>query len=391
MARRDGLLIIMTNYILRRFAQAIPLLFIISVILFMLMQAIGDPIATLGARTPPKPEDKERLRRQLGLDLPVFFVDCQTEKSDLSPGSAKPGLGEKIAHTVTHTHCQFSLYNQYLVWLIGNDWKEIDMNGDGTPETPGKRTGVLRGDLGASLVTRRPVLEMIGDRLPNTLVLMVTAEIIIILLSLTLGLYSALRPYSTFDNIATGLSFVGFSMPVFWLALSLMYLFAVNFRRWGLPYLPTVGMFDPAVGKTPLELIKHMILPVATLSIISVAGYSRFVRSSVLETLGQDYVRTARAKGLRGMVVVLRHALPNAALPFITLIGLDIPFLLAGAVVTESIFAWPGMGRLFIDHTERSDFPMLMGILMLIAVAVVVFQIVTDVVYSFVDPRIRLD
>lgn len=380
----------MTNYILRRIAQAIPLLLIISIILFTLMQAIGDPIATLGARIPPKPEDKERLRRQLGLDLPVFFIDCKTEKLSLSPGN-KPSLGTKVGNILTNTDCQFSLYNQYLVWLVGNDWRMVDMDGDGLGDVPGKRLGVLRGDLGTSLVTRRPVVEMIADRLPNTLILMVTVEIIIILLSLALGLYSALRPYSAFDNIATGLSFVGFSMPVFWLALSLMYLFAVNFRRWGLPYLPTVGMFDPAVGKTPAELIKHMILPVATLSIISIAGYSRFVRSSVLETLGQDYVRTARAKGLRGIIVVMRHALPNAVLPFITLIGLDIPFLLAGAVVTESIFAWPGMGRLFIDHTERSDFPILMGILMLIAVAVVFFQIVTDVVYSFVDPRIRLD
>jgi len=150
-------------------------------------------------------------------------------------------------------------------------------------------------------------------------------------------------------------------------------------------------MFDPAVGKTPLELIKHMILPVATLAIISIAGYSRFVRSSILEVLSQDYVRTARAKGVSSNFVVWKHALPNAALPFITLIGLDIPFLLAGAVVTERIFAWPGMGRLFIDHTERADFPMLMGILMLISIAVVVFQIITDVVYSLVDPRIRLN
>lgn len=379
----------MTTYILRRLLQAIPQLIIISIILFMLMQSIGDPIATLGARIPPKAEDKERLRRQMGLDLPVFFIDCKTEKLPITPG-IKRTLGEKVTNMFTNTDCKYGLYNQYLVWLVGNDWRMIDMNGDGIPETPGKRAGVLRGDLGNSLVTRRPVIESIVDRLPNTLLLMVTTEIVIIILSLALGLYSALRPYSTFDNIVTGLSFVGFSMPVFWLALSLMYLFAVNFRRWGLPYLPTVGMFDPAVGKTPLELIKHMILPVATLSIISVAGYSRFVRSSLLETLGQDYVRTARAKGLRSMVVVMRHALPNAALPFITLIGLDIPFLLAGAVVTESIFAWPGMGRLFVDHIERADFPMLMGILMLIAVAVVVFQIVTDVVYSFVDPRIRL-
>lgn len=343
----------MTTYIFRRLIQAIPQLFIISVILFMLMQAFGDPVATLGARTPPKPEDKERLRRMLGLDQPPYM--------------------------------------QYLTWLIGNDWRKIDMDGDGIPETSGQRRGVLRGDLGNSLVTRRPVLEMIGDRLPNTLILMITAEIVIILFSLAIGLFSALRPYSFWDNLVTGLSFVGYSMPVFWLALMLMYIFAVNFRRWGLPYLPTVGMFDPQEGKTPVELIKHMILPVATLTIISTAGYSRFVRSSVLEVLSQDYVRTARAKGVRAFAVVIRHALPNAALPFITLIGLDIPFLLAGAVVTERIFAWPGMGRLFIDHTERADFPVLMGILMLISIAVVVFQIITDVVYSFVDPRIRLE
>jgi peptide/nickel transport system permease protein len=343
----------MTNYIFRRLAQAIPQLFIISVILFMLMQAFGDPIATLGGRVPPRQEDKERLRRQLGLDQPVYM--------------------------------------QYVTWLVGNDWQIIDMNGDGVPETPGKRKGVLRGDWGNSLVTRQPVLKMIGQRLPNTLLLMITAEVVIIIVSLAIGLYSALRPYSLFDNLVTGLSFVGYSMPVFWLALMLMYIFAVNFRRWGLPFLPTVGMFDPAVGKTPAELAKHLILPVTTLAIISTAGYSRFVRSSVLEVLSQDYIRTARAKGVQAIKIVLRHALPNAALPFITLIGLDIPFLLAGAVVTERIFAWPGMGRLFIDHTERSDFPMLMGILMLISIAVVIFQIITDVVYSFVDPRIRLE
>ncbi len=343
----------MTNYILRRLAQAIPQLFIISLILFVLMQSFGDPIATLGGRIPPRAEDKERLRRQLGLDQPVYM--------------------------------------QYVTWLVGNDWQKIDMNGDGIPETPGKRHGILRGDWGNSLVTRQPVLKMIGERLPNTLMLMLTVEGVVIVLSLAIGLYSALRPYSLFDNIVTGLSFIGYSMPVFWLALMLMYIFAVNFRRWGLPYLPTVGMYDPAAGKTPGELIKHLVLPVTTLAIISTAGYSRFVRSSVLEVLSQDYIRTARAKGVRSAVIVLRHALPNAALPFITLIGLEIPFLLAGAVVTERIFAWPGMGRLFLDHTERSDFPMLMGILMLISLAVVIFQIITDVVYSFVDPRIRLE
>ncbi len=343
----------MTNYILRRLAQAIPQLFIISIILFALMQSFGDPIATLGGRVPPRSEDRERLRRQLGLDKPMYM--------------------------------------QYFTWLIGNDWQKIDMDGDGVPETPGVRQGILRGDWGNSLVTRQPVLTMIGERVPNTLLLMLTAEAIIILLSIAIGLYSALHPYSWIDNIITSISFIGLSMPVFWLALMLMYIFAVNFRRWGLPYLPTVGMYDPAVGKTPLELMRHMVLPVATLAIISTAGYSRFVRSSVLEVLGMDYIRTARAKGLAYMFVIRKHALPNAALPFITIIGIEIPFLLAGAVVTERIFAWPGMGRLFLDQMERSDFPTLMGILMIIAIAVIIFQIITDIVYSIVDPRIRLE
>jgi peptide/nickel transport system permease protein len=170
----------------------------------------------------------------------------------------------------------------------------------------------------------------------------------------------------------------------------MMYLFSVNFKKWGLPSLPTLGMYDPAVGATPLEILSHMIMPVATLAIISVAGYSRYVRSSMIDVLHQDYIRTARAKGLREWWVISKHALRNASLPFVTLIGLDIPFFLAGAVVTEQIFGWPGMGRMFIDHTNRSDYPVLMGILMFIALAVVVVQLLVDVAYSFLDPRIRL-
>ncbi len=343
----------MVNYIIRRLAQAVPQLLFISLLLFVLMQAFGDPLATLGARTPPRSEDKARLRRQLGLDKSIVV--------------------------------------QYAVWLVGNDWMQIDLDGDGVGDTPGTRQGVLRGDWGKSLVTRTPVLEVIGDRLPNTLLLMLTSEAIIILFSVLIGVYSAVRQYSVFDYLVTAGSFVGFSMPVFWLALGLIYLFAVNFKRWGLPYLPTVGMFDPSVGKTPAQIALHLILPVATISIISIAGYSRYMRSSMLEVMHADYIRTARAKGLRETLVVLRHALRNAALPLVTIVGLDLPFLLAGAVVTETIFAWPGMGRLFIDHTYRSDFPVLMGILMLISIAVVLFQLITDITYSFLDPRIRYD
>lgn len=344
----------MTRYIIRRILQAIPLLFIISIILFTLMQNMGDPLATMGGRTPTRSADRERLTRQLGLDKPSHM--------------------------------------QYIYWLIGNDWTMTDMDGDGIAETRGIRKGVLRGDFGTSLVNRgRPVLSVIWDRLPNTLLLMLTAEVLIIMSALVVGIYSALRQYSVLDNIMTGVSFVGFSMPIFFIALVLMYIFAVNFKRWGLPHLPTVGMFDPTVGKTPLEVARHMILPVFSIAFISFASYSRYIRSTMLEVLNQDYIRTAKSKGLPRRQVVFVHALKNASLPIVTVVGLDLPLLLGGAIVTERIFAWPGMGRLFLDHVSRGDTPVVMGILMLIAVAVVTFQILTDIVYAWLDPRIRYD
>jgi peptide/nickel transport system permease protein len=344
----------MTRYIIRRLLQAIPLLLIISLILFVLMQNASDPLATMGGRTPTRPEDRARLTRQLGLDKPIHL--------------------------------------QYLYWLIGNDWTKTDMDGDGVAESYGTRRGVLRGDLGTSLVqTGRPVITVISERLPNTLILMLTAEVVIVLGALLVGIYSALRQYSIFDNVLTGVLFIGYSMPIFFVALSTMYIFSINFQRWGLPYLPTVGMFDPKVGETPGQIILHMILPVFSIAFISFAAYSRYVRSTMLDVLGQDYIRTARSKGLPRREVTFIHALKNASLPLVTIVGLDLPLLLGGAVVTERIFAWPGMGRLFIDGIDRGDTPVVMGILMLIAASVVIFQIITDIVYAWLDPRIRFD
>lgn len=344
----------MSRYIIRRLLQAIPLIFIISIAIFVLMQNMGDPLATMGGRTPTRSADRERLARQLGLDQP--------------------------------------LYMQYVYWLIGNDWTKVDVDGDGEAETPGIRKGALRLDFGTSLVNRgRTVTSVIWDRLPNTLLLMLTAEVVIILSALVVGVYSALRQYSLLDNIMTGISFIGFSMPIFFIALLSMYIFAVNFKRWGLPYLPTVGMFDPAVGKTPAEVARHMILPVFSIAFISFAAYSRYIRSTMLEVLNQDYIRTARSKGLPHRQVVFIHALKNASLPIVTIIGLDLPLLLSGAIVTERIFAWPGMGRLFLDHVSRGDTPVVMGILMMVAVAVVIFQILTDITYAWLDPRIRYE
>jgi peptide/nickel transport system permease protein len=342
----------MTRYIIRRLLQAIPLLVLVSLVLFILMQNMGDPLATMGGRNVTRAADRERLTRQLGLDKPIIV--------------------------------------QYLYWLIGNDWTKADLDGDGVAETPGTRKGVLRGDFGTSLVNRGiPVMEVIWDRLPNTLLLMLVAEAVIILGSLVMGIYSALRQYSLIDNVVTGISFVGYSMPIFFIALATMYIFAVNFKKWNLPYFPTVGMFDPEVGKTLSQVAWHMFLPVFSIAFISFAAYSRYIRSNMLEVLSQDYIRTAKSKGLARREVVFVHALKNAALPIVTIIGLDLPLLLGGAVVTERIFAWPGMGRLFLDHIQRSDTPVVMGIMMLIALAVIVFQILTDIVYAWLDPRIR--
>lgn len=341
----------MARYLIRRLIQSVILLAVISAVLFILMQASGDPLATLGGRQPPRAEDRARLRRQMGLDKPIL--------------------------------------TQYMYWLIGNTHTKIDIDGDGAGDRQGTRRGVLRGDFGKSIVTRQPVLEVIEERMPDTLLLMGTAELVIIGFALFIGIYSAVHQYSVFDHVLTGFSFVMYSMPVFWIALMLIYIFAVKFRAWGLPALPTVTIYDPVEGKTVAQVARHMVLPVMSISLISIAAYSRFIRASMLEVMNSDYIRTARAKGLTERRILVVHALKNASLPLVTLIGLDLPLLLAGAVVTERIFAWPGMGRLFLDSLQRSDYSVLMGLLMIISAAVVIFQLLTDIVYTWLDPRIR--
>jgi peptide/nickel transport system permease protein len=338
----------MTRYIVRRILQAVPLLFIISFVLFAFMNSLGDPLAVFAeSRQRPTAEQREILRRRLGLDRPLI--------------------------------------EQYIIWLIGNDWMQVDTDGDGVADAPGTRRGVLRGDLGISFVTRQPAWTRIEERLPATLTLMIPAYTITVTLALAIGVYSSVRQYTLIDNVITGVAFFFYAMPIFFIALLTIYIFAVQFTRWGLPALPIGGTGNGTVG----DLARHMIMPVFCLVAIQLAAYTRFIRSSMLEVLGQDYIRTAYAKGLSGPNIVRRHALKNASLPLVTLIGLDLPFLLAGAVVTERIFAWPGMGRLFIESFERADIPVMMAILMLLCVMVVVFQILTDIVYTWLDPRIR--
>ncbi len=318
----------MWSYLVRRLVQAIAILFIITILCFILTRLSSDPMAEYATNPHMTVADRQALAHNLGLDEPLPI--------------------------------------QYFKWV-----------------------GLaLQGNLGMSFFSHQPVIQLIEQRLPMTLILMGTAEVFIILIALILGLVAAVRQYSFTDNMITSFSFIGYSMPIFFIALGSMQIFAVQFKLWGWPYLPTgADIWD---FKNPVQLAWHLVLPVFSLVAIQTAGYSRFLRSSILEVLGMDYVRTAHAKGLSKRNVLFKHALRNAILPFVTIIGLDIPFLLGGALVTESIFAWPGMGRLFWEYAGHGDYPVVLGVLLLTSTAVVFFTIIVDLAYTLIDPRIRL-
>jgi peptide/nickel transport system permease protein len=319
----------MARYLARRLVQTVPLLLLISIIGFGIIQLTGDPLAAYTMETALSGEDIARLRAYYGLDQPVYV--------------------------------------QYLNWL-GN---------------------LARGDWGTSYVAHKPVLDLILQRLPNTLMLVAASYMLILSVSIVLGIYTAIRQYSWVDHLVTGLAFVGISIPSFWLGLILLVVFAVGTRNLGLPYFPAGGMYDLSVGPTVPQVLWHLVLPAVTLATVVTANYIRYIRASMLEVLHNDYVRTARAKGLHNGVILRRHAFRNAAIPLVTLIGLDLPRFLSGSLVVEAIFAWPGLGRLFWEHAERTDIPVLMAIMMLTAAMVVFFNLLADVAYAFLDPRIR--
>jgi peptide/nickel transport system permease protein len=240
---------------------------------------------------------------------------------------------------------------------------------------------VARGDLGLSFTQFRPVAQIIAERVGPTMRLMTVAMGMSIVLALGAGLLSALRRYSWADTLITAVSFVGLAMPVFWLGLMLQLLFSVQ-----LGWLPAADMTK---GNGPFDDLRHIILPAFTLAFGTIASWSRYVRSSMLETINLDYIRTARAKGLDYHTTVTRHALRNALIPFVTVIAIDIPLFLTGAVVTETIFSWPGLGRLFFDALRARDYPVLMGLLVYSAALIVAFGIIADLIYALLNPRIR--
>ncbi len=306
-----------------------PLLLIITFIGFVLVQATGDPLAAYTVDSSLTAEDIARLRQHYGLDRPIPL--------------------------------------QYLSW-VGN---------------------MLTGDWGTSYYTRENVFDMVLERLPNTLLLVGISYSVVLVIGLLFGILSAIRQYSVLDHIVTGLSFVGIAIPTFWLGLMLIVVFAVRFKLLGLPYLPVGGMYDERLGSSVGQVLWHAVLPSTTLAVVITARYIRYVRSTVIEQIHLDYIRTARAKGLAEGVVLARHALKNALLPLITLVALDIPDLLSGAIVTETIFAWPGMGRLFWSAAERTDIPVLMAVMLLVAALNVLFSLIADICYALVDPRIK--
>jgi len=319
----------MTAYIVGRLIQAVPILIIVSLVGFVVIQATGDPLAAYTVDASLTGEDIARLRAKYGLDKPVPI--------------------------------------QYLNWL----------------------KNLLTGDWGRSFYTKKPVIEMVFETLPNTVILVAFSYAMTVTIAIVLGILTAVRQYSVLDHVITAISFVGIATPSFWMGLLLIMFLALRMKAAGLPYLPVGGMFDHRVGKTVPQVLWHVILPAFTLSFVMAARYLRYIRSSVLEELYEDYVRTARSKGLKERVVFARHVLRNALLPLLTLVGLGIPSLLSGTIVIESMYTWPGMGRLFWRAAERVDIPILMALLMFVSVLTVLSSIVTDVLYAAVDPRIR--
>jgi peptide/nickel transport system permease protein len=226
---------------------------------------------------------------------------------------------------------------------------------------------------------------VIAEVFPNTVILMAAGLLISLVSALVFGILAARRPYGIFDNVTSFLSYFGLAMPVFWFGLMLQLLFAVR-----LGWLPSAGMYSPDGGSTQ-DLLRHLTLPALTIAIGSIAGWSRYVRSSTLEQLSQDYVRSARSKGLTERRVMTGHVLRNSLIPLVTVVGIDVPLYLTGAVLTETVFSWPGMGRLFYDALTVRDYPVLMGILVLGAALIIIGNLIADLVYGLLDPRITYE
>jgi len=325
----------MTTYISRRLLQTIPIMILLSVFLFGIVRLMpGGPLAQAERNPTVTKEQLAAMRVRLGLDDP--------------------------------------LPTQYVKWI---------------------KAFVFEGDWGYSIKFRRPVADMIKERLPATLLLFGIGFFITLLIAIPVGVYSAIKPYSWFDNLITTFSFAGQSVPVYWLGLLLIVVFYLNMKNFSGdgPLFPAGGMYTIGKEGNLLDLLWHLVLPIIAVTVSWIAWYSRFLRSSMRDVLNEDYIRTARAKGLPIRIVHFRHGLRNALLPLVTLMALDLPSVFGGAVFIETIFSWPGMGRLFWDAARGRDYPVLLAVVMIEAALILFFNLFADILYGFLDPRIRYD
>ncbi|MDD5424318.1 MAG: ABC transporter permease [Candidatus Omnitrophica bacterium] len=322
----------MVNYILKRLMGMVPVLIGITLITFFVIHLSPGKPTRLQAEMSPKIslEAREKLDKLYGLDKPVHI--------------------------------------QYWEWV--------------------KR--LMRLDLGKSFVDERPVSEKIGERIPITITINVLSLALIFLAAVPIGITSAVREGSAYDRISTVFVFIGFAMPTFWLALLLMSLFGVQLGWLPISGIKSIDFEDYNLVEKIFDLIRHLALPVFVSAFAGLAGISRYMRTSMLEILNKDFVRTARAKGLPERDVIYKHALRNALLPIVTIIGLSVPGLIGGSVIFESIYAIPGMGKLFYDSVMARDYPVIMGVLFIGAVLTLIGNLIADVMYAYVDPRIRV-
>jgi peptide/nickel transport system permease protein len=319
------------GFVVRRLLTAVVVVLLATVVVFGLVSARGNPLAPLEHRPGIDPTTLENLKHEYHLDKP--WVE------------------------------------QYGLWL-----------GD-----------FVQGDWGESFRTQRPVIDMVGEATWNTFLLVGTALVLSIMLALFIGVVSAVRQYSLFDHAATSFSYFGFSMPDFFFALLLqLFVVLVLHEQLGIDVLYVQGKYSVGQQGDIVNLLEHMVLPVAVLMLTSVAAWSRYQRDSMLEVLHTDYVRTARAKGVPRRHVIRRHALRNALIPFVTVVAIDAGILLGGVVVIEFVFGWPGLGLLFYDALNASDYPVILAWMAVTTVFVVVFNLLADILYAALDPRIRV-
>ncbi len=397
----------MTTYLIRRTLQMAVVVLLSTVAIYGLLNAVpGGPLSGLNLSGDDKqrlsPQDIARIEAMLGLNKPfslayLTWLAGEDWVDEVGNALGHPGPEDKMWQTGTWTDFQSPTCQ--------------DAGGTNAGADPDKSlpcsVGILRFDFGESwsLARGQSVYSMMEARIANTVILMSVVSVLSIVIATPIGIISAVRQYSRLDYAVTTFSFFGIAMPSFWFGLLLILIFGLKLPQavdW-FPAFPTGDVFTTRVVPGSIQAllnieprsfadrIVHLILPTTMLSLLSLAGWSRFMRSSMLEVLRQDYVRTARAKGLTERAVILKHAARNALIPLITIVVFEIPGIFGGAIITETIFNYPGMGRLFIEALNRDDWPIVMAFLFISAILVVIATLVGDILYTIVDPRIRFE